>query len=266
MLVFIIPLKSPQVSKSWTKVCQIFNRTIQSICNQSIGEFRVLVVCSEKPNIKFNHNFITYIQVDFPIPASDYESKELDRTRKVLTGLIYAKQLNPSHIMCVDADDCVSRHIAEYVKQHPQSYGWFIKKGYVYKDGANIIRIMRKGFDQFCGTSHIIRYDCFDLPETVDEDEHIQLIYKYYLHRQVRNTLANKGIAIEPLPFAGAVYVVGNTENIYVGVEDQGRKISLQTRLLRMKALFDNRLLTRSIREEFGLFDVSKTPSHGIFD
>ncbi|MBR8833185.1 MAG: glycosyltransferase family 2 protein [Stigonema ocellatum SAG 48.90 = DSM 106950] len=257
MLVFIIPLKSPQVSKSWTTVCKLFERTVKSICNQTSKHFSVIVVCNETPKIGFSHPHITYIEVDLPLPESDYKSKELDRTRKVVTGLIYARELKPSHVMCVDADDCVSQHLAEYVNRHPQHNGWFIKKGYMYQDGSNLIRIMRKGFEQYCGTSNIIRYDCYNLHEALDEKEYTQFIYKNFTHREIKNTLAKQELIIEPLPFIGAIYIVGNTENIYYGVEDKNGKKTLKTRLLRIKILLDFRLLTKKIRDEFGLAKIS---------
>ncbi|MEP0811676.1 hypothetical protein [Coleofasciculus sp. FACHB-SPT9] len=57
--------------------------------------------------------------------------KCLEKLQKVMAGFIYAQQLKSSHIMLVDADDCVSKHLAEFVNQHPQSKGWFVDKGYV---------------------------------------------------------------------------------------------------------------------------------------
>lgn len=69
MLVFIIPIKSARVSSSWELVSKLFERTIKSVCNQTIPDFRVIIVCHEKPNIKFEHSNVTYIEVDFPIPT-----------------------------------------------------------------------------------------------------------------------------------------------------------------------------------------------------
>ena len=258
MLVFIVPLKSSKVSTSWNSVCQLFERCVKSICNQTSKDFRVIVVCHEKPQINFTHSHVEYIEVDFPIPTSKYDSKEKDRTRKILTGLINAKKLNPSHIMFVDADDCLNRKIAEFVNLNSQANGWFVKKGYLYRNGMNSVRLMRKGFDQYCGTSNIIRYDLFGINQTKVEDEIVEKIHNNYRHREIKDTLAQKGAVLEPLPFAGAIYVIGNGENIYyenAGI--QKKSMSFKTKLLRMKALLDNRLLTKSFRNEFGLWDIN---------
>lgn len=212
MLVFIIPLKSPQASNSWERVSKLFERSIKSVCTQTSSEFRVIVVCHEIPQIEFSHSHITYIKVNFPAPNSDQKSKMLDKSRKVLVGLNYARQLNPCHTMNVDADDCVSKHLAEFVKQNPQSNGWFVHKGFVYQDGSKFIYFKRKDFHQWCGTCHIIRYDLHNLPESI-EDESVDFDKYYCNHREVVKNLAQKRTPIEPLPFAGAVYILGHGDN-----------------------------------------------------
>jgi hypothetical protein len=266
MLVFIIPIKSKKLSQSWKTVSVLFERCVKSICNQTVKDFQVIVVCNEKPEIEFTHPQITYIERDFPMINTDWKTKELDRTRKIVTGLIHAQKLKPSHIMFVDADDCVSNRLAEFVARNSQFNGWYLKKGYMYQDGNKSMQIMRKGFHNYCGTSNIIRYDLFNLPENFDEseclkeraddNEYIKHIFDCYRHRDIIKTLTHKGAEIEPLNFPGGVYI-RNKENIYFGVDDQGRKISLKSRLLRMKAVLDSRWLTKSLRNEFGLYDVT---------
>ncbi|WP_414550423.1 glycosyltransferase family 2 protein [Anabaena sp. CCY 0017] len=257
MLVFIIPLKSKQVCQSWESVCRLFERTIKSICNQTTNSFRVIVVCNEKPNIKFTHPNITYIERDFVIPEADWRNKDLDKTHKLITGLIHAKSINASHIMFADADDCVSKHLAEFVNQHPQATGWLVRKGYIYRDGSKLIRLMKKGFDRYCGTSNIVRYDLYYVPEIIDEiteKEYKYCIYNNYWHRTIEETLNRKGASLESLPFAGAIYTQ-NGQNIYHGIEDQNKAINLKSRFWRAKALLDYRLVTQSIREEFQLYN-----------
>ena len=96
MLVFVIPVKSPLVSKSWNRFSKLFERCIQSVCNQTSPDFRVIVVCNEKPNTQFNHPHIQYIEVDFPPPNLDSASYgqargsgDADKAKKIF--LIYKK-------------------------------------------------------------------------------------------------------------------------------------------------------------------------------
>jgi hypothetical protein len=216
MLVFIVPLKSQQISKSWYRVCQLFERCIRSICNQTISDFRAIVVCHEKPRIDFTHPNITYLEVDYSVPdAQDYIKKNTDKGRKILTGLIYAKRFNPTHTMVVDSDDCVSRNLAAFVKQNPQHNGWFVRQGYKYREDRHrqYIYLKNKNFYRMCGTCNILRYDLNFLPQNPEYNRGYGY-YKYYIdHGKVLDTLAEKGIFLKPLPFAGAIYVLGHGDN-----------------------------------------------------
>ncbi|MCW5312824.1 glycosyltransferase family 2 protein [Nostoc sp. KVJ3] len=246
MLVFVIPLKSPQVSNSWELVTQSFERSIKSICNQTSSDFHAIVVCHEQPKIEFNHPQITYITVDFPPPnETDWVARgDTDKGRKILKGLMYAHQFSPTHTMPVDADDCISKNLAAFIKQHPNSNGWFINKGYKYKEGSKYIYIKRKDFYSMCGTSNIIRYDLNFLPENAEYDRGYGY-YKYYIdHGKLRGVLENKNKIIEPLPFPGAVYIVETGENLFYG----SMKLNFN--------IFDRKSLSQSIQDEFGLYTL----------
>lgn len=257
MLSFIVPLKSSQVSRSWETVSQLFERSIRSICSQTSSEFQVIVVCHEKPITDFSHPNLTYIQVNFPIPNQEYKSKEFDRTRKILKGIFAIKeQKDSSHIMVVDADDCISQNLAAFVNKNSQENGWFFNQGYYYCENNQFIRIMRKGFDRYCGTSNIIRENLYEFSSSMEEDKLVEYVYNYYRHREIRDTLYQKGIILKSLPFKGAIYITDNGENIYHGIETKKKNISWKSRIFRLKSLLDNRLLTTEIRHEFGLYDI----------
>jgi len=254
MLVFVIPLKSSQVSKDWDLVSQLFERCLKSVCNQTSDKFRVIVVCHEKPNIGFSHPHITYIEVDYPSPIQQLKelgleqevdwkwtevfSRDLDKGRKLLNGLAYADKFSPSHVMVVDADDCVSKNIVKFVEQNSNSNGWYIKRGYLYHENWQFLKIKFKDFNQICGSSVIIKYELYPL-----------LFNKY--HYQHRRTLLDNGIALEALPFRGAIYSVGNGENIYQTIERQNTRFKKFGILLKIANLVRYRRLTKSICNEF---------------
>ena len=99
MLVFIIPLKSKRGSRSWSTVSDLFERTLKSVCNQTSPNFKVVVVCHEKPLVSFEHENIEYITVDFEPPEltgdpiEDLAAKENDQAKKLWVGSIYARVL-----------------------------------------------------------------------------------------------------------------------------------------------------------------------------
>jgi hypothetical protein len=256
MLVFVIPLKSSSVSNNWKRVTQLLERCLQSVCNQTSPDFRAIVVGHEKPTLKFSHPQIHYLTVDFPIPQPvPGESRQVflnrkrtDKGRKMLRGLIYASQFNPSHTMLVDADDVVSKRLAQLVSQHPNCNGWYVDRGYRYEEGRDYIYYKRQNFYRMCGSCNVIRYDLNALPE----DPEYNRGYGYYIrhidHEKVRGILAANQTPLKPLPFAGAVYTVDNGENQYY---DRNRFHN------GIFNLFNNRRLTSAIREEFSLYPIS---------
>lgn len=268
MLVFVIPLKSSQASKSWSHVSKLFERCLRAVCNQTSNNFRVIVVCHEKPQIEFLHSHVTYVKVEFPVPSSNYESKRVDKHRKMLVGLRYARQFEPSHTMHVDADDCVSKHLAKFVEQNTESNGWFVNKGYVYQDEGKFIYFKRKDFYRWCGTSNLLRYNLDFLPESLTCDsikandfasdnlseEFVDFYGCFAAHREIVQNRAQKGVPIEPLPFAGATYILGHGESLRSNSFDHLLESNKFFARLKRALLF--RPLTSSVRNDFGIYNI----------
>lgn len=259
MLVFVIPLKSPKVAKSWSYVSGLFERCLRSVCNQSAAEFHAIVVCHERPQIDFSDPRVSYIDVDFAVPDSLLNSLHRDKRRKVLTGLIRAREYRPSHVMIVDADDCVSRRLSEFVGRNPRSHGWYIENGYVYQDGSERILFKGQNFYRWCGTCNIVRYDLLDLPPTPDDPRTVLLPFG---HAQVKETLAVRGTPLAPLPFPGAVYVNSKhgegtfaRRTFFSKLKDAPRAVFHAPKLALLN-LFESEPLTDSIRAEFGLYPL----------
>lgn len=251
MLVFVIPLQSMTISKSWSRVSQLFERCIQSVCQQTSPHFRVIVVCNEKPDTTFKHPNFSYVEVDFPVPditsgtgMKIVSRKHTDKGRKLLRGLVAAQEFNPTYTMLLDADDLVSKRLAEFVHRHPQANGWFFNKGYLYTPGSYWIYKKSSGFHTMCGSCNIIRNDLNQIPEHPEYNRGYAY-YKFYIdHAKVIEVLAEAGAPLEPMPFLGSVYVVQTGENIYFN----------SSRLYQGIGRYINyRLVTRSLKEEFGL-------------
>jgi hypothetical protein len=268
MLVFIMPVKSKKIANSWEIVSKLVERCVKSACNQTSPNFRVVVVCNEKPNIQFQHPHVYYVEVDFPVPiyqetqaeqlkGYDYtvHSKELamrnaDKALKILTGIEFSQQFQPSHIMVVDSDDCVSKNLAEYVDRHEDGDGWVLKKGYIYRENSKILYMNTKTFNQTMGSSVIIKYGLH------------KLLFKnpeLYCHSLNSSEVDLTGVNIQPLPFIGSVYTIENGENIVANKQITSQIIS--TNLMRgivplIKKLFKYRLvfLSKSIADEFCLY------------
>jgi glycosyltransferase involved in cell wall biosynthesis len=264
MFVFIIPIKNKKISTSWELLSQLFERCLQSICNQTSPNFRVVVVCNEKPDTQFDRPEIHYVIVDFPPPISqndderstgyqfgwsDKISKQnADKARRILKGLEYAERFQPSHFLVVDGDDCVNKHLVEFVEKNDRVDGWFFKKGYVYQEGKKFLWLNLKTFNHVCGTCLIMRYNLRDLVFTVPD---------CYNHFSQTFTEAD----VRDLPFIGATYSIGNGENIFMSSNTQTEikgQVEKRGILFLAKKVFKYRFvfLTKSIAHDFGLYSV----------
>lgn len=260
MLVFIIPLKSKKVSKSWEYTSKLFERCIKSICNQTSQDFQAIVICHEKPDIQFSHPRILYVQVDFAPPRlSDGDGPMLiDRTQKVMKGLYLSRQFKPSHVMVADADDCVSQKLAEFVSKNTQCNGWYVDKGYRYTDGSKRI-LPTKQLHRLCGTSIILKYDLYELPMNL-EDSGDESIGQYHInHNEAVRIMAQQGTPLEPLPFEAAIYISPiNRDNLFATITfsrklRQNPKWVLSPIKLALQKILQSQPLTESIRKEFTL-------------
>jgi hypothetical protein len=267
MLLFVVPVKSPRLSRDWALTSRLFERCVRSICAQTAAFFRVVVVCNERPRTSFEHPHLEYLEVDFPVPetqqpgeapATGYDyglsgeiaRKNADKARKLRAGLDHGARHRPTHSMGVDADDCVSNRLAAFVAGHPQAPGWFFSKGFIHPEGRRLLFLNVKNFNQTCGSSAIVRYDLrhllFEKPD-------------FYAHCFDRAPL-------EPLPFPGAIYSIANGDNIYMTADTtaviQGsfwrRLLSPELPQLVQKALkYRPAFVTGRVREEFGLYPVA---------
>ncbi|MGJ5672165.1 MAG: glycosyltransferase family 2 protein [Nostochopsis sp.] len=271
MIVFVIPLKSAKVSTSWHLVSKLFERCIKSVCNQTSDEFRVIVVCQEKPNIDFSHPHITYIQVDYLLPneqlkelnveqdieskrvevfskgidcrSTEVFSKDIDKGRKLLTGLAYAEKFSPSHVMVVDADDVISKNIAKFVKQNANCNGWYLNKGYIYNENRQLLEIKFGDFNVMCGSTVIVKYHLYPL-----------LFNNYdYVHGKI---VLGNDIKLKALPLIGSIYSVGNGDNIFQTIERQNQRNKGLGILLKITTILRYRRLTKSIRDDFNFIPI----------
>jgi len=249
MIVFLVPLKSAKVSKSWETTSKIFEKTARSICNQNCDKFKLVVICHEKPEIKFESQFLEYVQVDFPTPEKESENeyilKRQDKAKKLLIGAEFSKKFNPSHLMVVDADDFISNKLAGFVDKNIDKVGYLLDTGYVYESGSSSLYYLRRHFGNHCGTSIIIRPNLFEL---LFEDG-------IYEHRGFTLDGSNNTSLIK-LPFAGSIYNRGHGENIFAN-RNLGKQFYKDGDFIGyLRHLSRFRLITSSIKKEFDFTSV----------
>lgn len=212
MFCFITSLRSPTVSENWTRVCELFDRTLGSVFNQLSPNFKVVAVCHEVPKLFGTADErLEFIKVKFPVPEKTFESMLTnDKVPKLKVAMRRAREMNASYIMPIDADDLVSRQIVSYCLDHDVD-GWVIRRGYRHEYGQAWIE-KAADFNLQCGTCNILARRIFKLDDPMRERDLDKILFEDG-HNRVAATLSARGVVIQPLPFPAAVYIVANGEN-----------------------------------------------------
>jgi len=250
MLIFIVPLQSPEASRDWAHVSRLAIRTLHSACRQESDDFRVILVCNRPPIGLFEHPALTVIEENFPLPGADPDDRMRDKWKKVQRGLIATRDLAPAHFLCMDADDCVHRGLATLSKQEPATAGWIFDIGYVRDEGNRWVYRWPE-FNRYCGTSSIVRCTADDLPASMhDPDECCPMLE--FGHTRIDEGMRQRGTPLTSLPFIGTVYNTDTGENF--------SQIALRRwrgKKMLVKKLFGARPVTAALRESFGLYELA---------
>ena len=241
MLYFMIPLMSKKAAKDWNMVSDLFNRTLWSCYNQTDPDFRILVACHEIPKLAKKYDgrveFMQVSEKDAPLPETQKE-KMIDKGYKTHTLAMRLRELGGGFAMMVDADDLISCHMAEFINRHPDENGYYVKTGYVYFVGDTYMKVMPK-FSS--GSSCIVNYSVRELPDryppvmTENCDSNEWIIRKR--HNSIVPACEDAGRPLKPLPFKGAVYVLGSGENHSFS----GKNTKYHTRLREIMELFERK-------------------------
>jgi hypothetical protein len=217
VLTFVIPLRHPENSPDWAALKRRLEETIRSIAAQDDPRWRAIIVADSGAELPELPRGFTRERVDFP-PNPMFERGDggleafraacrLDKGRRVLAGVMAAG--TAGYVMVVDDDDLVSRRLTGFVAEHRGGSGWYVEKGYLWGDGGRLL-YQYADFSAFCGTSHIVRADLYDVSAGRPGPDSAVVRTLFGSHVFIREYFSARGRPLEPLPFPGAVYRIGH--------------------------------------------------------
>lgn len=233
MFVFVISLRHPKNANNFAHVEKLLSITLQSICGQTDPNFKVIVVCNEKPNVSFQDERIHYHVVAFDAPsdkkaaALENQPKFLDKGTKYLAGLLYAEKFDPKYVCIFDADDWLNKNFVKEINQAPDYPVWYVNKGYMVnyqtKEYKNI-----SGFNRYCGSSFVYDYQYLmsvaelKAPLTQDstQDEMVAATSDFYISQLLANhtityrLFDEKGTTPQEVPLNSACWLQATGENV----------------------------------------------------
>jgi hypothetical protein len=224
MLAFITSLRHPRNSADYARVEALLAETLASVSRQT-APYSVWVVGNRRPTRLAPG--VHWVQVDFDAPSTlggprtGVAAVLRDKGSKLAAGLLAARESSPDHVMFLDADDLVSRRLAQLSAEQPGAPGWRIEHGYRWSADRGAIR-RQPDFHRHCGSGCVVRTDLYDLPRDLDagasqaqlEDRLGDRLQRWFgSHLNLADDLAAAGHPLAPVPFAGALYRVGTGEN-----------------------------------------------------
>ncbi len=217
MLNFIVPLKSPEVSRDWEVTSRLCNRTLYSICRQTCPRFRVVLVCNERPVNCYQHENLEVIEGSFPVPDEELGNMD-DKFRKLRRGALRLKGImrNEEYFMAVDADDLVHRGLAKKVNSDACENGWYFPYGYIYPNNSYFV-FVKNEFYKYCGTSSVVKCYIEDMPNSEKDSG------SFYPggHSNIVKRYNDAERPLKSIDFIGACYTVDSGEN-HSGVSWRG--------------------------------------------
>ena len=218
LVTFIIPVRHQDNARDWSLLKANLAQTVASISNQTIDNWRGIIVANEGADLPDLPERFSVERVTFP-PNDMHErvnagiedfrdAFRIDKGRRVLMGMLRAR--DSRFFMIVDDDDFVSARIVQYVSENLDANGWTIDRGYIWDHGGKFFL----GYDDFnhlCGTSLIIRSDLYGLPDRFEQASPDWIKSMLGSHIRIAEILAGRGTPLTTLPFRGAVYRVAHS-------------------------------------------------------
>jgi FkbM family methyltransferase len=222
---FGISLASAQVSTDWVRTQELLGHTLRSLLNQSDPRFTVVICGHERPCLpEIDDPRVLFVESDRPPPknSSGFRGDKM-RKRRIIGSILRAR--GGGYFFPLDADDLVHRDVVAHVRTGDNRKGYLIEKGYVL-DYANQVLGTIPGawsvsFDRSCGSSAVIWFTADELP--IDGENDPELYFNLFQSHAYWPLVAEEfGRRLDPLPFAGGVYVVNHAQNLSFRLQRKG--------------------------------------------
>jgi len=258
MLAFIIPFKPKKNSMNWELDCIYLHNTLQSILHQTNADYHVFVIAHDMPEKLIASPKVDYLKLPFEycdfdeiedrnaalkdsgyLTARDVEYL-FDQGRKQMYGAQMAKAKGYEYIMCLDADDTVSKYLVDYITRHKKEnqVGWYVNKGYYFIAEEKMYVRQPYSMNMICGSTHIVHRDI--LPATDMTALLLGANNFFSSHGSLTARIKKQfGKELRPLPFYAVIYTITNL-NWSITVEKlKGKSLYAKVKFLVRRVVFN---------------------------
>ena len=262
IITFIIPIRHQDNASNWDSTIANLTQTLTSISNQSVNNWKCVIVVNHGAKLPVLPNGVSVCYVDFPPNPTHtkstkneedfYEAVRKDKGRRILSGLIFSQVTE--YVMVVDDDDFIHADLSKFVAENRGQPGWYIENGYLWGDKGNWL-LEYSNFKNFCGTSFIVQRKFLKISDSVEnaDIEYVKMMFGSHMNYQ--REFNKLGAPLKPVPFKAAVYRIGhsNSHSLSNGLfkHSFGRKNVLLNPFRFLKLLFSLRYLSASKVDKF---------------
>lgn len=166
LVLFVTPLVSRRYASDWEAVCRRTAVTLRSLANQTSGDWSVLLIGSECPEVPQEaRGRVHFLELDLTIDDPARKGRrEVDKERKLYWALRHLPEIRPRFILPMDYDDLVRADLVRTVGDlSGTADGILLRSGYVYRDGERHVQYSRRIHTR-TGTNYCLRYRPEDFP------------------------------------------------------------------------------------------------------
>ena len=219
VFVFGIPLIARSAAYDWDVVVHHFNATLGSIFNQTDPNFRVIVACTGRPEVRIPvDERLEFVDVpEIPITRRWKPYEDIVRRRRAILDRGFGD--GEAYLMFADADDLVSNRLVAHVREEGHPFGHVVTIGYAFDSKRGqlsqfpIDGDQTRRFDSTCGTSAVLRVNADEVRDQRNPEGYLSMAFRGG-HEKVGRSSAAAGRPLEPVPFRAVVYVRNYGSNL----------------------------------------------------
>ena len=248
IVTFGIPLIAKDAAHDWDAVLHHLNATLGSIYNQTDPHFRVVIACSDRPDIAIRTDErLHFIHCD-PGRQINQLSFVSDQSLKNHAVGRYLRELGGGYLFGTDADDLISNRVVEFIRSDRNPNGYVVDRGYMFDAARGILACFpfedagHWRFDHECGTCTAVHFRPEDLPDSNGGTPARFAAYMARGHPGRRPAAAREGRPLAEFPFRAVTYVKNTGENL-----SERRSKALELERLAFQARLEDGIISNKV-------------------
>ena len=210
---FAIPLIGRDRAGDWALVEANLEATLASLLRQSDPRWRAIICSQDCPKLPEDRR-IAFLPFQEPPDVQN----PIDKYRKIRVLKDHvASDGGDGYFFMLDADDILHPKLVEHMMETANPAGYILERGWMVDAATEetailapptIFRRRSKPFHQHCGSCSAIRFD------RRDGDTFLEPLAAKGKHGEQADRLTAFGLALAPIPFPAALYMMNHGENL----------------------------------------------------